>query len=383
MRQQMTLINLTILITLFFHINSLAFDSWSFIVNKSSLECKGHERDRFWICDGPYYRGLIDRKPENPDHHFFPMLMSENGPELNLIFEQWTDAFGEDLLGNKRIKFERQDYFNFELNLSDTFELKSLLLKNDILLPTLFKEFNTKMNQYFSDLKEYSFYQYVFEVDDTILSEFIPYRPREQKDPTDPIICLGVEKLSLESQQKYLNITKCEGRETSYEEAQMIFNAFAARPDLPFKYTNNGCFSRTHVIACELFNQKIRTGKIWIAGDLWNPHVEDQAWSYHVAPLIYTRNEKNELEIYVIDPAIHKNLLTIDEWLERYECTEAKRISFPIPATCELYEDVIVAFSSHEPMYPHEVSTYLPLSVSLQVAHEINQKHQNKLLKMQ
>lgn len=52
------------------------------------------------------------------------------------------------------------------------------------------------------------------------------------------------------------------------EEAQAIFIEMASQDDIAFKYPNNGCYARAHIMGERMLDDKIVPGKVWIEGNL-------------------------------------------------------------------------------------------------------------------
>lgn len=383
----MNLLKIIILCLLSFHFDSFA-DSWFFTVNGSELQCEGDKKDRFWLCKGSYYSGLIDRKPENEELKFLPMLMSAKGIELDLDFESWTTLAGDNALGEETLYFSYRDYFDFNiLSLEkelQEFPSKSPLPKNSFTIVVQAYRYIGLIQGFFKALQNRSFHQEIYEENKIIFSWFIPTEPAEIKKSDTKIDCLGKEILSLENQAAYRDISfSSNGRNPTLAEANGVFKFIAQRTDLPFNYFD-GCYARAHVIGNELFTKGLSTGKVWLAGKLWNPREPSRQWNYHVAPILVVKAPDNKIAtVYVVDPTVDpENLLTIYEWLEKFSISTIKRVSFPIAPESEYFEDVVMAFSSHIPMWPFQYDGAISLSETLREADDINATHL-RLLKNQ
>ncbi len=154
----------------------------------------------------------------------------------------------------------------------------------------------------------------------------------------------------------YRNFLICENKICNLEQAEKLFNLISSRKDIPFAYTDDGCFARAHVIATDLFNIGIQTGKIWITGgDIINPSDNGCKWDYHVAATIGV-NVADNIETLVIDPSpANRRLLTIEEWLNLHQIkTSPKIVCYPLPAN-NSQETTLISFSSHLAFYPFKI----------------------------
>lgn len=107
------------------------------------------------------------------------------------------------------------------------------------------------------------------------------------------------------------------------KQARQIFARFNADSNLAWGFSESACQSRAHHMAREMEKQKVISGKIFVEGKLtyapgspvWPQRMN---WKAHVAPVVYVmRNGKPEL--MVIDPALGKEPLTVDEWKKRMQ----------------------------------------------------------------
>ncbi len=372
----MNIFKLSILCTLFLHATSFASNTWHFVINGSPVMCSDQGVEQFWLCQGERYNGLIYHAPCGSPVNFSPMLMSEEGLELELNFEHWSDASGNDLLSNNTLQFSYRDYFDFKA-VTVRQELSKLLLKKNA--EAIIKngiKFTEALRHFFSDLKTLAFEQRIRFENKILFSDFHLLNPRTNKQNNVARPCVEAETLSSSAARFTLQkITAQPGREPGLLEAQELFKKISARSDIAFAYSEDGCFARAHIIAAELFKQGFHTGKIWLAGDLKDPTRPGEEWSFHVAPLIYVYDEESSSTIaYVIDPTLDPhNLLSIEQWLIKAGIhNQPPIISYPIPEESEFFETIVLAFSSHIPLYPFEYDSLVPLADTLREAYKEN-----------
>lgn len=354
---------------------------WSLKISNVNVECQGNEQDRFWLCTSNIFAGIIDRKPIDKDMPFLLMLMKDEEVNLDLVIDTWVDDNNEDMKFNRNISFSHKHYYEINISSKDIINKNYLSSINDDQIKNLFIKFTTDLKFYFIDFKEQKIYQEIYEFEDDIYSNFVFTKKSEKKDSTSSIKVK--DYLNQYYKNKYLEINNIvKDRYPSLEEANKRFKSIANDQSLSFKYTKDGCYARAHIVCLKLFNEHISTGKIWIAGNIKNPFNEQQLWAYHVAPIIYVQHDNGNIEKLVIDPAIdNTKLLTVDEWLTRYQANNAKKISFPIPSDSFYFEDVVLAYSSHIPLFPFCYECSFSLISSNIKAFSKNNQYLNKLLK--
>jgi len=132
------------------------------------------------------------------------------------------------------------------------------------------------------------------------------------------------------------------------EEAEHIFQEMANQKDIPFEYKRDGCFAKAHVIADRMEKMGIYSEKVWIFGDLEAPGEIVYRWGFHVAPVIWVKTNNDLLERRIIDPALAKRILSIDEWIKLTGPTNRGKLifsNFPPPSNHLDYDRPIVSFS--------------------------------------
>lgn len=368
--------------TLFLHMNLAALSTWNLVVNDTELECQGHKDDRYWLCSGSFYSGVVDREPTNSILSFLLLLVSDEGMELNLIIKSWNDesSVKRQVSGNNEDGYlvSHLDYIKFyetglERELFDA-SMQSEFMATRVNDRDCIFQFLSAFYLTLGSLRTCEAYQHVYEEDGCITSSFVTNKPRIKKNASQPIVVK--KELPPEYVDQYTKITVATGREPNLAEATFVFERIAQRKDIPFAY-EDGCFARSHVIACELHLEGYRSGKIWVVGDLQHPHHFGINWSFHVAPLIYVRDDENNIaEPFVIDPLVDKNnLLPVGDWLRRYFFGNPQRIAFPIPDDAIFYENAVVAFSSHVPTDAYFYDGADSLLDTMARAYEINAEH--------
>jgi hypothetical protein len=99
--------------------------------------------------------------------------------------------------------------------------------------------------------------------------------------------------------------------------AEELFVFFQQHRLFNWKAANNGCEGRADAVCVLLDEWDIPNYKAWAFGGafLRKAHVGElrNNWGYHVAPVLPV-NEGGEVRHYVLDPAVGKGLLLIEEW---------------------------------------------------------------------
>lgn len=97
-----------------------------------------------------------------------------------------------------------------------------------------------------------------------------------------------------------------------------LFQGLTVQGKIPFGFPEDGCYARAHEMAYQLDRKGISTGKVFAHGEF---HVDsDKAakgrvtWNFHVAPIIVVDSGQSR-EIWVIDPSLFFEPVTLDSWL--------------------------------------------------------------------
>ncbi len=101
-------------------------------------------------------------------------------------------------------------------------------------------------------------------------------------------------------------------------QATTAFRAVAGRQDIAFRFVEDGCYARAHLMVGHLQALGMRPRKAWAFGDLYasTPNHPDRhvAWNYHVAPTLRVRDQHNRVVEMVIDPSLATRPVTVAEW---------------------------------------------------------------------
>ena len=145
-------------------------------------------------------------------------------------------------------------------------------------------------------------------------------------------------------------------RTISFEKAQALFDQAKQMKDIAWNYKTDGCYARAHLVARRFEAQGIDVGKAWIAGDLKVPE-ENLSWIFHTAPIVYVEDKKGNIERYVIDPSLAKNVVTVNQWsslMKKGVLGPDTITSFPFPANAASFERTAIAFSSAKPYLQYD-----------------------------
>lgn len=227
---------------------------------------------------------------------------------------------------------------------------------------------------FFNNLLLASNLKQIITCEDNIISSYFLVN---NSDNTDPIQLVNFTNEDVDIYRKFLF---CENKACDLEKANTLFEKILLRKDIPFAYTDDGCFARAHVISNYLYNKGIKTGKIWLTGgDIINPSNKDSKWDYHVAATIDVKTNNN-IETLVIDPSIvNQKLLTIEEWFSLHQIKNYPQIvSYPLPRNSFL-ELPIVSFSSDLAFYPFKIDLTISEEELLEEARKVNLDNLNNL----
>lgn len=351
-------------------------------VNGREVTCVGSHKLRFWHCEGPDFQGLLDFKPKNEEYRFLPMLYSTAKAEMNLKISEFFDEKNTDLLVGKELNFSERDYLEIDPKTiyADLMLITSSMTTHDThyfaKIMKLLKDFFNHLNTYRDYLKTLSVTQKISCINGVFSSEFSVPDKTKMKVSEEEIPCLGQEDFTESESEFYRSLVNHSGKSVSLEEAEDLFEHISQRADIPFEYTNDGCFARSHVIANDLFKQGYKTGKIWLAGDLIDPSKPGHSWGYHVAAIIFVETD-NKDTLFVIDPAPkNPRLMTLSEWLKFNNVKFVpKTVLYPIPSISKIYEEKVLCVSSHIPLWPYRCDMAEKLLESLIHAEVVNKEN--------
>lgn len=96
-----------------------------------------------------------------------------------------------------------------------------------------------------------------------------------------------------------------------------LYDELAAREDIPYEFSLDGCYSRAHKMAKILAAKGITAGKAFIEGELYSDSAFGEVgWRYQVAPVVMIK-KGNAIVPYVIDPSLFKGPVPQTEWKAR------------------------------------------------------------------
>ncbi|MBY0413677.1 MAG: hypothetical protein K2Q18_05910, partial [Bdellovibrionales bacterium] len=80
-------------------------------------------------------------------------------------------------------------------------------------------------------------------------------------------------------------------------------------------------------------------------------------WNFHVAPIVYVKDDHNNIQKMVIDPSLFDRPVSVAEWDAKMTKETARgsvQTVFPFPENAALMERSAIAFSSSDPYKPRE-----------------------------
>jgi hypothetical protein len=108
------------------------------------------------------------------------------------------------------------------------------------------------------------------------------------------------------------------------EKAQELFDKLAGRDDIAFRYPQDGCYARAHLMIQTMQEEKAILRKVWAFKDpegssLWvstpDASTDRVEWWYHVAPAALVIDD-SVMRYMVFDPALFDKPVTLKEWRE-------------------------------------------------------------------
>jgi hypothetical protein len=163
---------------------------------------------------------------------------------------------------------------------------------------------------------------------------------------------------NLELFKKNINPDKNTEGAISAKKAKELFNKAADMKDIAWKYKQDGCYARAHLMARRFEAEGVRVDKVWINGNLKVENGKEPIeWRFHVAPIVYVKDASGKIEKMVIDPSLFEGPVTVEEW-DKKITKKTKRgsvaVSYPFPDNAASMERASIAFSSSDPYLPGE-----------------------------
>ena len=150
------------------------------------------------------------------------------------------------------------------------------------------------------------------------------------------------------------------GKSITMKKAQELFNHAQKMEEIDWEYIRDGCYARAHLMAREFENQGVYVDKAWLTGLLGPSSKKNEVkWRYHVAPVVYVRDEKGKIKKFVIDPSTFDRPVLVEIWadkLNKFKQTSVMEVLYPIPSNSVDYKRTALAFS--RPHYYTLGSTY-------------------------
>lgn len=142
------------------------------------------------------------------------------------------------------------------------------------------------------------------------------------------------------------------------EQARELFKKSRERTDIAWDYKNDGCYARAHLMALDFEKQGIYVEKAWVGGDLKvfdkkNKPIAE--WYYHVAPIVYVKNDNGLIVRTVIDPSIEEGPVSLEAWINKmnsHNKTIIQRTDFPLPLNASVAGRTVYTFSNSDVYLP-------------------------------
>jgi hypothetical protein len=144
----------------------------------------------------------------------------------------------------------------------------------------------------------------------------------------------------------------------TYKRAQELFNYAKSMKDIAWNYKEDGCYARAHLMAKRFKAQGIQVDKAWLKGELQLKPQKGSLiqWGFHVAPVVYIKNKKEQIEKYIIDPSTFDNPVPVKVWAKKLDANknEPTATRFPFPENSDTFKRTSLAFSNDKPYLPND-----------------------------
>jgi len=95
---------------------------------------------------------------------------------------------------------------------------------------------------------------------------------------------------------------------------------------IPFAYPVDGCFARAHKMRQIIRSNGYDSAKQFAYGNLAARGLSGCCveWSYHVAPVVRSRNPSNVIQVVILDPSLFTGPVSIPTWMNKIKDTTCK-----------------------------------------------------------
>lgn len=145
----------------------------------------------------------------------------------------------------------------------------------------------------------------------------------------------------------------------SKEKAKELFDMAKEMNDIAWKFKQDGCYARAHLMARRFEEKGIYVDKAWVKGDLIANGKDGSKvnWNFHVAPVVYVEDENGKVEKMVIDPSIHDKPVTAIHWAENLSERSKGGVvqtKFPFPSNSAFFSKTSLAITNSDPYLPYD-----------------------------
>jgi ribosomal protein S6E (S10) len=270
------------------------------------------------------------------------------------------DKFDEDYISNipEVLKDDRQKIAIYKDNdlLLPLEHYKKFCSKDDGGLRNLIKA-KEKLLSKLANLKLKEFIQIM--ADGKLMNELVDVNKKLAGGCNYEGIYLSKEAAErLEYIKKNIHADNSSNKTISLKRANELFKKALAMKDISWKYKDDGCVARAHLMARRFEAEGVHVDKVWIKGNLYIPEL-DLAWDMHVAPIVYVEDQ-NKIQKMVIDPSLFDRPVTVEEWdkkLTKKTTGGTSITAFPMPDNSAMMERASLAFSSSDAFHLEDTGT--------------------------
>lgn len=361
--------------------SSILVQSKSSSMNEDELfaiHCSELVDNRFRLCKSSQVSGIIDFDPQEHGLEFLPLFFINGTLALEVQISLSNNSaslvsfFPHNFIGLDKRYYEEvfQVYHlnDYEYELSDPIEEERMQIAQSIIKFIGSLRLHERVNKVASLAFEQ---RLTFKESGDVISYF-SLIPEAKK--TINIITKGSETLDEQQSIFYMSLVEKKGGVIAYKKAEKLYKKIAAMKNVSFKYTDNGCYARAHIVAEYLHTKGVKVGKICLKGELENPLTKN-SFIYHVAATLEVE-EEGVPTIYVVDPSFCRTLSSVENWVSLFNKVHKPIIiSYPLPTYSQLFSPLLMAQSSHLCLHPCGINMNVSFNESLLHANDVNAKY--------
>ncbi|ACV27591.1 protein-glutamine glutaminase family protein [Kangiella koreensis] len=140
----------------------------------------------------------------------------------------------------------------------------------------------------------------------------------------------------------------------SESKAKNLLKKAKAMKNMAWSQTQDGAFARAELMVDMFEKEGIIADKAWASGYL-KSKINKNPWSYHVAPIVYVKGSRGNVDKMIIDPMIADHPVSIAQWLSLMGITNPDTVysvGFPVSLDAKDVGMISFAITNRDAFHP-------------------------------